>query len=80
MPYTTFPNERVLLKYRNEVLVLTDRTLSHGTQFVAVSRNGHTDYPIYTGTGVLWDFPELFSQRFRIRATLKIARIKSSSS
>ena len=62
---TSFPNERLLASHGQELLFETDALHRSGKQFVAVARNGQTDYPIVSGYSVLYDHPEWFTLAFR---------------
>jgi len=76
--YTTYPDETVIYTHSNgEVLCEVEGRLEpHRKFFVAVTKDGFcTDYPLWTGTGVVWDNPERFTKAFRIAATNAIAKL-----
>ena len=83
---TAFANEITLLRVGRETLVEVDCALPSNKgrrMFVAVTRDGfRTDYPyceFAPENRVLWDNPEWFSKRFRVRVARKISRIKSAA-
>lgn len=69
MKFTTFQNEKVILKHGREVLVEVDdaREANKGKRMmVACHKDGfRTDYPLFYGERVQWDNPEWFSNEFK---------------
>lgn len=71
MKYTTFDNERVVIQFPTEVLVLA-KVMNKENTAVAVCGGGFfTDYPMRDSFShrVLWDNPEKFTTEFKEEVT-----------
>jgi hypothetical protein len=77
MAITVFPNETILIEMDGETLVQTDALHRSGKQYVAVDREGRTDFPVVYDNGrVVYDYPEWFSREFKDAVQSLIGKAK----